>query len=141
MNHKQSQKQNIYIHIASVRSTATYIYYTSLMASFIKSPVRMTSQAALLLLLIALVVQTQSNAQRQSCSSELSTLNVCAPFVVPGNNGNPSSECCGALQAVEHDCLCSTLRIASQLPTRCNIPSTSCGLCLLFSFSTFFCSN
>ncbi|XP_015877997.3 protein MEN-8 [Ziziphus jujuba] len=96
------------------------------MASFIKSFVCLTSQAALLLLLVALMVQTQSGAQRRSCSSELSNLNVCAPFVVPGNNGNPSSECCGALQSVEHDCLCSTLRIASQLPSRCNIPSASC---------------
>lgn len=111
------------------------------MAGF-KSVVHLTSKAAVLVLVIALMVQSQSSrAQSQSCSSELSSLNVCAPFVVPGNSANPSTECCGALQGVQHDCLCSTLRIASQLPSRCNLSPTSCGLLILLTFSLLhFCS-
>lgn len=105
----------------------------------LKSVVYQTFKAALLMLVIALMVQSQSSrAQLQSCSSQLQTLNVCAPFVVPGNNGLPSSECCGALQSVQHDCLCSTLQIASRLPSRCSLPPSSCGLSI--SSSCLFCS-
>ncbi|PKI35794.1 stamen-specific protein FIL1 [Punica granatum] len=66
-------------------------------------------------------------AMSQSCPAQLSNLNVCAPFVVPGAPTTaPSSDCCNALQSVSHDCLCSTLRIASRLPTQCQIPPLSC---------------
>ncbi|CAK7337216.1 unnamed protein product [Dovyalis caffra] len=87
----------------------------------------LSSSAALLLLLIALAVQTQL-AHSQQCTSQLSSLNVCAPFVVPGaTNTSPNSECCNALEAVQHDCLCSTLQIASRLPSKCNLSPLTCG--------------
>lgn len=62
-----------------------------------------------------------------SCSTELINLNVCAPYVVPGN-GQPSADCCNALQSVNHDCLCNTIRIASSLPTACSLPALNCNL-------------
>ncbi|KAH7854373.1 hypothetical protein Vadar_013064 [Vaccinium darrowii] len=64
--------------------------------------------------------------QAQTCSAQLGNVNVCAPFVLPGAaNTNPSPECCTALQAVDHDCLCSTLRIAARLPSQCHLPPLS----------------
>ncbi|GAV72489.1 LTP_2 domain-containing protein [Cephalotus follicularis] len=95
----------------------------------LKCLVSVTCQVALLLLLlIALAVQTHMAQAQTSCTSELSNLNVCAPFVVPGaTNTNPSADCCGALQSVQHDCLCNTLRIAARLPSQCNLPPLSCG--------------
>ena len=94
----------------------------------LKSLVSLSSQVAALLLLLAVAaVQTQT-AKAQSCPNELANLNVCSPFVVPGaTETNPSSDCCGALQSVQHDCLCSTLRIASRLPSQCNLPPLNCG--------------
>lgn len=74
---------------------------------------------------------------QSTCSSSLSTLNVCAPYVVPGASSNPSSECCGALQAVTHDCLCSTLRIASRIPVQCNLPPLNCGTLLFYLFTLY----
>ncbi|XP_047973120.1 stamen-specific protein FIL1-like [Salvia hispanica] len=62
----------------------------------------------------------------QPCSSALSALNVCTPYVVPGAVGNPSPDCCGALQSINRDCLCSTLRIASRIPAQCNLPPLTC---------------
>ncbi|KAH6770855.1 Bifunctional inhibitor/lipid-transfer protein/seed storage 2S albumin superfamily protein [Perilla frutescens var. hirtella] len=92
----------------------------------------MAAMKFLLAMVLVIVVVAQKHimveSQAQSaCSSSLSTLNVCAPFVVPGSAANPSSDCCGALQAVDHDCLCSTLRIASRIPVQCNLPPLSCG--------------
>nr|XP_043633765.1 stamen-specific protein FIL1-like [Erigeron canadensis] len=84
------------------------------------------SQVALLaLLVLALVVGTHG----QTCPNQLGNLNVCAPFVLPGstNNSTPNSECCSALQTVDLDCLCNTIRIASLLPAQCNLPVT-CGI-------------
>ncbi|XP_022774238.1 protein MEN-8-like [Durio zibethinus] len=94
----------------------------------LKSLVFLSSQAAALLLLLAVAaVQTQM-ATAQSCSNDLTKLNVCAPYVVPGaTETNPGSDCCGAIQSMQHDCLCSTLRIASQLPSLCNLPPLNCG--------------
>ncbi|XWS50580.1 hypothetical protein CRYUN_Cryun12cG0098900 [Craigia yunnanensis] len=95
----------------------------------LKSLVFLSSQAAALLLLLAVAaVQTQT-AKAQSCTNELTNLNVCAPFVVPGaTETNPSSDCCGAIRSVQHDCLCSTLRIASRLPSQCNLPPLNCDM-------------
>ncbi|PIN02759.1 hypothetical protein CDL12_24726 [Handroanthus impetiginosus] len=78
-----------------------------------------------MLVVLALMI-TQSEAQSSTCSSSLANLNVCAPFVVPGAT-TPSHECCGALQVVDHECLCNTLRIAMSMPARCNLPTISCG--------------
>ncbi|KAG6657097.1 stamen-specific protein FIL1-like [Carya illinoinensis] len=98
------------------------------MAVVLKSLVSLSSLVAVLML-VALAVQTQTAQAQTSCSAELSNLNVCAPYVVPGAaNVVPSSDCCSALQSVQHDCLCSTLRIASQLPAQCNVPAVSCGI-------------
>ncbi|XP_057527761.1 protein MEN-8-like [Amaranthus tricolor] len=82
-------------------------------------------------LVIALGMQIKgSMAQAQStCANQLGSLNVCAPFVLPGTqNSAPSAECCGALQAVEHGCLCNTFRVASELPSACKLPALSCGV-------------
>ncbi|KAJ6672040.1 PROTEIN YY1 [Salix viminalis] len=98
------------------------------MASLNKFLIR-RSPAALLLLLVALAVQTQLS-QSQQCTSQLNSLNICAPFVVPGApNTNPSSDCCNAIGALQHDvdCLCSTLQIAARLPSQCNLPPITCG--------------
>ncbi|KAJ9164155.1 hypothetical protein P3X46_023762 [Hevea brasiliensis] len=84
------------------------------------------SQAALLLLLIALGAQTYLG-ESQGCSSQLNTLNVCAPFVLPGSQNNPSSDCCNALQSVNNDCLCNTLAIAARLPSQCHLPPLNCA--------------
>lgn len=92
-------------------------------------------QVVILSLLALMLVQAQ--AQPQGCSTQLSNLNSCAPFVLPGAP-NPSPECCGALGAVQQDCLCSTLRIASTLPSLCHLPTLSCGqsfLCFSNHFS------
>ncbi|CAL1371321.1 unnamed protein product [Linum trigynum] len=84
--------------------------------------------ALLLAIVLALaVVQTQvSVAQAQACPVQLSNLNVCAPFVMPGAAA-PSSECCSALQSVQHDCLCSTVQITARLPSLCNLPPVGCS--------------
>ncbi|KAL8160252.1 hypothetical protein V2J09_001789 [Rumex salicifolius] len=89
-----------------------------------------SSKATLVsLVAIAIVFGLQMGQVRSqsSCVSELSNLNVCAPFVVPGNNANPNAGCCGALQAVDHDCLCNTMRIIAQLPSKCNVPPVTCS--------------
>ena len=58
----------------------------------------------ILLLLVVVAHGTQiAMAQSSTCTTQLSELNVCAPFVVPGVNTNPSSRCCNALQAVDRD--------------------------------------
>ncbi|MBA0718964.1 hypothetical protein Golax_006675 [Gossypium laxum] len=94
----------------------------------VKTLVCHSSQAAVLLLLLVVAsVQTRTSKAQLSCSNQLINLNVCAPFMVPGaTETQPSSLCCGALQAVQHDCLCSTLRIAAQLPSQCNLPPLYC---------------
>lgn len=85
------------------------------------------SQVSQVTLLVLLVVAFVARTNGQVCPSQLGNLNVCAPFVVPGSTETiPSSDCCLALQAVDHDCLCNTIRIASRLPTQCNFP-LSCG--------------
>lgn len=77
-------------------------------------------------MMVMVVVVGQSDAQ--TCSSALANLNVCGAFVVPGASSAPSSACCSALQAVDHDCLCSTLRIAARIPAQCNLPAYTCGI-------------
>ncbi|PSS33103.1 Stamen-specific protein, partial [Actinidia chinensis var. chinensis] len=102
-----------------------------------KSLVSLVSRAMMLFVLVALVAQThgQPNGpmgqivvaqQLQSCSAQLGNLNLCAPFVLPGA-ANPSAECCNALQAVGHECLCNTIRVSTRLPTQCNLSSISCA--------------
>ncbi|XP_024993038.1 stamen-specific protein FIL1 [Cynara cardunculus var. scolymus] len=77
--------------------------------------------------LVLLVVGLVGGSHGQTCPNQLENLNVCAPFVVPGStNLIPSSDCCVALEAVDHACLCNTIRVASSLPTQCNLP-LSCG--------------
>ncbi|XP_073148583.1 stamen-specific protein FIL1 [Henckelia pumila] len=91
----------------------------------------MKSVSISLVLVIVLVAQSQLMPQSlaQTCSSSLSTLNVCAPFVMPGAaaTATPSPDCCNALQTIEHDCLCNTIRIASRIPAQCNLPPLTCG--------------
>ncbi|KAL2556031.1 Uncharacterized protein Fot_00770 [Forsythia ovata] len=89
----------------------------------------------LVVVLMALVLQNKmAQSQAQTCSNSLANLNVCAPFVVPGvANTSPTPDCCTALQGLEHDCICNTLRIAARLPAQCNLPSLSCGAWLLLN--------
>ncbi|XP_019095837.1 PREDICTED: protein 108-like [Camelina sativa] len=78
--------------------------------------------------MVMLVVMAATVVDGQSCNAQLSGLNVCGEFVVPGaDRTNPSAECCNALEAVPNECLCNTFRIASRLPSRCNIPTLSCS--------------
>ncbi|CAM8900565.1 unnamed protein product [Rhodiola kirilowii] len=91
-----------------------------------KSVVIITKTAIMFLLLVAFCLGQQAQAQdTTTCSSQLSTLSVCSPFLAP-NAGNPSTECCGALRAVPRDCVCSTLRISARLPTSCSLPPLDC---------------
>ncbi|KAL8248005.1 hypothetical protein R6Q59_009221 [Mikania micrantha] len=78
-------------------------------------------------LMVLLIVASMAVTNGQTCPNQFGNLNVCAPFVVPGSSDVlPNPDCCLALQAVDHDCLCNTIRIASTLPTQCNLP-VSCG--------------
>ncbi|XP_057481387.1 stamen-specific protein FIL1-like [Actinidia eriantha] len=103
-----------------------------------KSLVSLVSWATLLFVIVTLVARTHGQPygpmgqivvaqQSQSCSAQLGDLNLCAPFVLPGAV-NPSAECCNALQAVGHECLCNTIRVSTRLPTQCNLPSISCAV-------------
>ncbi|CAJ1952670.1 unnamed protein product [Sphenostylis stenocarpa] len=81
---------------------------------------------AVLVVLVVADLSLMARAQSNACTNELSNLNVCAPFVVPGAATKPSAPCCNALQAVDRQCLCNTLRIASQLPSQCQLQSLAC---------------
>ncbi|KAE8662647.1 Stamen-specific protein FIL1 [Hibiscus syriacus] len=84
--------------------------------------------AALLMLVVAVAVLQSQTVESQSCPTELASLNVCTPFVVPGGAVTaPSIDCCNALQSVHHDFLYSTLQIASRLTSQCNIPPLTCA--------------
>ncbi|RDX68839.1 Protein MEN-8, partial [Mucuna pruriens] len=86
-------------------------------------------EVAVLVLLVVTQGTQMARAQSSSCSNQLSNLNVCAPYVVPGAAiTNPSATCCTALQAIDPNCLCNTIRISSQLPSQCQIPPLSCGI-------------
>ena len=91
------------------------------------SPVQYKAGLLAFLVAAVLIMAAAQTAEAQVCTSQLNNLNVCAPFVVPGSSNQPSSDCCAALQAVDHDCICSTLRIASRLPSLCNVPALSCS--------------
>ncbi|OVA14153.1 Bifunctional inhibitor/plant lipid transfer protein/seed storage helical domain [Macleaya cordata] len=97
--------------MASVKKSGVSLYYYS---------------AALLLILMALSAEIKT-VRSQSCVGQLSNLNTCAPFVVPGQSAIPSAECCSALQEVDQGCLCSTLQIAARMPVACRLPAITCG--------------
>ncbi|XP_055815286.1 protein 108-like [Solanum dulcamara] len=100
------------------------MYSTSTMAA-----VKSSSIVSLLLLcLLVIVLQTRviECQPQQTCTASLTNLNVCAPFLVPGSP-TASTECCMALQSVNHDCMCNTMRIAAQIPSQCNLPPLSCA--------------
>ncbi|OIW08006.1 hypothetical protein TanjilG_20107 [Lupinus angustifolius] len=92
----------------------------------LKSLFSLRSQVAVLLLLVVALGTEMAKAQ-DTCTNQLANLNVCAPFVVPGVTAAPSAGCCDALQTVNRDCLCNTLRVASQLPSQCQLPTLDCG--------------
>ncbi|XP_060211677.1 stamen-specific protein FIL1 [Lycium barbarum] len=83
----------------------------------------------LLAILITVVLQSQViESQGTTCSASLGNLSVCAPFVLPGtSNPSPSTDCCAALQSLDHDCICNTLRVAARLPSQCNLSPISCA--------------
>ncbi|CAL1393034.1 unnamed protein product [Linum trigynum] len=84
--------------------------------------------ALLLAIVLALaVVGTQVTvAEAQACPVQLSNLNVCALFVMPGA-ATPSSECCSALQSVQQYSLCITVQITARLPSLCNLSPVGCS--------------
>ncbi|RYR06736.1 hypothetical protein Ahy_B05g074035 [Arachis hypogaea] len=87
-----------------------------------------SQMALMLMLVVATGGMAKAQSQRGTCSNELSNLNVCAPFVVPGSsNTNPNAGCCNALGSVDTECLCSTIRIGSQLRSKCNLPTLGCA--------------
>ncbi|XP_010317583.1 stamen-specific protein FIL1-like [Solanum lycopersicum] len=90
----------------------------------------MKSIVSLVVLAIVLLQSQVIQCQEQitTCSASLNNLNICAPFVVPGTitNPNPSFDCCSALQLVDRECICNTLRIIAHLPSQCNLPPLSC---------------
>ena len=64
--------------------------------------------AVMSLLVVALGTEKEMAKAQSTCSNQLSELNVCAPFVVSGaSNTKPNGGCCGALEAVDPDCLCN----------------------------------
>ncbi|KAK9103401.1 hypothetical protein Sjap_020655 [Stephania japonica] len=82
----------------------------------------------LVVVLCGIALQAQvGESQQNNCSTELSTLTTCAPFVIPGQPTTPSSDCCAALQTVDHDCICNTLRVAARIPTACSLPPLNCA--------------
>ncbi|XP_026377785.1 protein 108-like [Papaver somniferum] len=94
------------------KSGVSSVYYTS---------------AALFLMLMTLGAEIKS-VRSQSCLQDITNLNVCAPFVLPGQGvALPTAECCGALQRVDQNCICNTLRIAARIPRACNLPALTCG--------------
>jgi hypothetical protein len=85
--------------------------------------------AMLVLVFVALLLQTQVSKSQtdQRCAAAMGNVNTCAPFLLPGAaNEVPSQECCTALQAVDQGCICSTIQIASRLPSKCNLPPLTC---------------
>ncbi|KAL5718431.1 hypothetical protein ACHQM5_011333 [Ranunculus cassubicifolius] len=80
-----------------------------------------------LVMLISMATLTQ--AQDPTCNAQLTNLNVCVPFIVPGTGSSPSTpspSCCSALQQIDHICICNALRVTAQLPAQCNLPALSC---------------
>ncbi|MCL7025760.1 hypothetical protein MKW94_016399 [Papaver nudicaule] len=97
---------------AVTKSGVTSVYYTS---------------AALFLILVTLGAEIKS-VQSQTCMQDITNLNVCAQFVLPGQGvALPSTECCSALQRVDPSCICNTLRIAARIPRACSLPALTCG--------------
>lgn len=99
----------------TINTSETKATYTRMAG--LKSPVYLSSKAALLYLVNFLAAQTQKAAAQS-----------CAPFVMPSaNSASPSADCCSALQSVDHDCLCNTIRISARLPSQCNLPPLGCA--------------
>ncbi|KAK4280389.1 hypothetical protein QN277_012018 [Acacia crassicarpa] len=96
------------------------------MASLIRTVV------AAVVLVSAVIGGAEAQEDTSSCTNGVSRLTACEPFVVPGNNSAPSTECCSALGGVNHDCFCNSLRMAYQLPSQCQLPSFNCPPGFLF---------
>nr|Q40227.2 RecName: Full=Protein LIM3; Flags: Precursor [Lilium longiflorum] len=77
-------------------------------------------------LLVVLATQSEIGLA-QNCSAAIGGLMSCGPYVLPGNQLTPSTQCCSAIQAVNHGCLCETINIISSLPGHCSLPPVSCG--------------
>ncbi|KAL3365701.1 hypothetical protein AABB24_010705, partial [Solanum stoloniferum] len=106
--------------------SAAYIKNNHIMAD-LKSVLSLV----LLSILITVLLQSQvieSQGEPQTCLASLGNLNVCSPFVFPGtSNTTPSTECCAALQSLDHECICNTVRVAARLPSHCNLSPVSCA--------------
>ncbi|GER25268.1 lipid-transfer protein [Striga asiatica] len=90
------------------------------------SIMKWSSSFGVVMILLIVAHVTETGAQNL-CGTSLAGLNVCAPFVVGPNPSPPSPACCGALQGVDHDCICNTIRIASRIPAQCNLPPLTCA--------------
>ncbi|KAI3925795.1 hypothetical protein MKX01_003354 [Papaver californicum] len=98
--------------------------------SSVSSSLYNNTSAVLFLMLMTLGAEMKSvqSHSQQSCLQDISNLNVCAQFILPGQGvAIPSAECCSALQRVDSSCICNTLRIAARIPSACSLPSLTCG--------------
>nr|Q43533.1 RecName: Full=Protein LIM1; Flags: Precursor [Lilium longiflorum]BAA04831.1 ORF [Lilium longiflorum] len=79
------------------------------------------------ILVVLLLAALSREGRSQNCSAAIGELMTCGPYVLPGNNGAPSEQCCSALRAVNHGCLCETINIISSLPDHCSLPAVNCA--------------
>nr|Q40190.1 RecName: Full=Protein M7; AltName: Full=LhM7; Flags: Precursor [Lilium henryi]CAA56724.1 M7 [Lilium henryi] len=78
-------------------------------------------------ILVVLLLRRLPRGLSQNCSAAIGELMTCGPYVLPGSNGAPSEQCCSALKAVNHGCLCETINIISSLPDHCSLPAVNCA--------------
>lgn len=100
----------------------TILYQSNIATNPMASFKNVLSLGLLALFAASLAAEAQTS---QSCSSQLTNLEVCAPFALPGA-APPSDGCCSALSTVNNDCLCNTLRIVSRMPALCNVGRVNC---------------
>ncbi|KAI3957227.1 hypothetical protein MKW98_012102 [Papaver atlanticum] len=86
------------------------------------------SSAALFLIPMTFGAEIKS-VRSQSCLQDITNLNACASFFLPGQaDALPTAECCSAVQQVDQNCICNTVRIIARLPSACHLPEFfSCG--------------
>lgn len=81
-------------------------------------------RAVLVVAFLTLVLQNHMG-ESQTCPLSLSNLQQCFPYVNPGAPP-PSPGCCDAIKNVDVNCLCNTMQIARNLPSKCNLAPITC---------------
>ncbi|KAI3869431.1 hypothetical protein MKX03_020985 [Papaver bracteatum] len=86
------------------------------------------TSAAVFLILMTLGAEIKS-VRSQSCIQDITNLNVCASYFLPGQaDALPTAECCSDLQQVGDNCICNTVRMLAGLPRACHLPELlTCG--------------